>query len=216
MSQTDFWKARPYLKSSLAHDLKLYENWIGTHEIRLDEFSRNRFSSWPENWNFGKIFGWVFQDLLIRVKNFNRQTQRGKWIQRMGNKTFELLHSNGALFRSFNFVSCDSSNSVLFSILFPFTIIHQKERNSKITGKWTNQMPTLSMTICHSHLFIISLVYSDVFWIISILNLDVDHEKELECQDKSHAKCEYDLNQSCCVRYASPAGTVTVGWSWNY
>ena len=35
-------------------------------------------------------------------------------------KTFELLHSNGDLFRSFDFVSCDSSNSVLFSILFPF------------------------------------------------------------------------------------------------
>ena len=117
--EADFWKTRPYLKTSLAPDLILYENW-GTHEIRMDKFSRNRFSSWPENWNFGKIFEWVFHDLPIRVKNFNLQTQRGKWIQQMGNKTFELLHSNGDLFRSFDFVSCDSSNSVLFSILFPF------------------------------------------------------------------------------------------------
>ena len=56
-----------------------------------------------------------------------------------------------------------------------FTIIHQKERNSKTTGKWTNQMPTLSMTICHLHLIIISLVYSDV--ILYCISLALIHSQ---------------------------------------
>ena len=31
--------------------------------IYMDKFSRNR----PENWNFGKIFGWAYQNFPIRV-----------------------------------------------------------------------------------------------------------------------------------------------------
>ena len=39
------------------------KNWIDTHKICMDKFSRNR----SENWNFGKIFGLVCQDLPIRA-----------------------------------------------------------------------------------------------------------------------------------------------------
>ena len=63
----------------------------GTHKKLMDEFSRNKSSScpgnwsfkknWmsfpeiglchaPENWNFGKISGWVFQDLSIMVNPY--------------------------------------------------------------------------------------------------------------------------------------------------
>ena len=43
-----------------------------------------------------------------------------------------------------------------------------------------------------------------------------NHENGLKCNDKYHAESKLDLNQSCCVRYASPAGNVTVGNAWNY
>ena len=39
---------------------------------------------------------------------------------------------------------------------------------------------------------------------------DAYHEKGLKCNDKYHAESISDLNQSCCVKDASPAGTVTV------
>ena len=45
VTQTDFWKTNP----------------------NMDEFSRNRSSSCL--WNFGKISGWVFQNLPIRVND---------------------------------------------------------------------------------------------------------------------------------------------------
>ena len=58
-------------------------------------------------------------------------------------------------------LSCDSSNSVLFSILFPFTIIHHKERNSKTTGKWTNQMPFQALHQWRS----VTYIYLSSSWI---------------------------------------------------
>ena len=87
VTQTDIWK-----------------NWKVTHEKLMVEFSSNRSSSlefrkkyWmsfpekglchnPDNWNFGKISGWVFRDLPIRVKylytwlSFNRTRSTGSWL----------------------------------------------------------------------------------------------------------------------------------------
>jgi len=76
------WKTYPEIFPKYQFSGAIYPN--------MDEFSRNRFSScpeieisrknwmsfpeiglWhaPENWNFGKISGWVFQNLPIRVNH---------------------------------------------------------------------------------------------------------------------------------------------------
>ena len=45
MTKTDFWKINP--KIGLAHDPIFYQTGMGSNEIRMDEFSRNRPD--PEN-----------------------------------------------------------------------------------------------------------------------------------------------------------------------
>ena len=44
------WTSLPEI--CLAHALIIYKNWKGTHKKLTDEFSRNRSSSCPGNWNF--------------------------------------------------------------------------------------------------------------------------------------------------------------------
>ena len=62
------WTSFPEIR--LTHAPIFSKNWIGANKKLMDEFSRNRFSSCPGNWNLGKISWWVFQDLPIRVKIF--------------------------------------------------------------------------------------------------------------------------------------------------
>ena len=116
MSWTDLWKTHPTVDFRiLGHDTgrflensskieQIFDEFRGVTQTDIlqklnrysqklmDEFSRNRSSSWvmtrqfkfrkkwmsfpdirlchtPENWNFGKISGWVFQDLPITVQD---------------------------------------------------------------------------------------------------------------------------------------------------
>lgn len=39
------WK--DFQEIGLAHDPILYKNWIRTHGVRMDDFSKNRSDSWP-------------------------------------------------------------------------------------------------------------------------------------------------------------------------
>ena len=39
------WK--DFQEIDLANDPILYKNWIRTHEVRMDDFSKNRSDSWP-------------------------------------------------------------------------------------------------------------------------------------------------------------------------
>ena len=97
------WTSFP--KISLAHAPILYRNWIGTHNKLMDKFSRNCSSSCPGNWKFGKISGWVFQDLPIRDKSARSKQQfenqnklRGcKQRQRVMKKVDPKCVSNGWL-----------------------------------------------------------------------------------------------------------------------
>ena len=47
------WTSFPVI--GLARAPIFYKNWIGTYKKLMDEFSRNRSSSYPGNWNFEKI-----------------------------------------------------------------------------------------------------------------------------------------------------------------
>ena len=72
VTQTDFLKTHPnmdeFSEIGLAYASIFYKNWIGTNKKWGISFQEIRLCHTPEKWNFGKISGWVFQDLPIRVK----------------------------------------------------------------------------------------------------------------------------------------------------
>ena len=65
---------------------KLIQTRANSWKIIFDEFRAKMWTSFPkirlchipENWNFWKISGWVFHDLLIRVKEITHNS-RDSW-----------------------------------------------------------------------------------------------------------------------------------------
>ena len=54
--QTNFGETHPITDLEiLGHETgRFLQNWIGTHEIGMDDFSKNRYRQWPKHWNFVK------------------------------------------------------------------------------------------------------------------------------------------------------------------
>ena len=61
MTKTGFWK---FIQKSVQLRTRYYVKL----ELKLMIFTWMSFPDHSENWKFGKIFGWIFQNLLMRAK----------------------------------------------------------------------------------------------------------------------------------------------------